>query len=138
MRSHHKLILLYLHFQKTMDSELGKVLTYAERLSTFKPYNPLITWTALDHVKSSLILAGCWLWGGALARKRLSHHQILFIFQFKIEFPHSAFEEYFTSKFQQLNWSYSCEINSIKTQLVFWKHFSSLLEILPQKHQLRT
>ena len=41
-RSRHKLNQFCLHLQKTYEPELGKMLTYRERLPLLNPYDPLI------------------------------------------------------------------------------------------------
>ena len=53
--SRYKLNLLNLQLQKPMDTKLGQVLTYNDRLLPLKPHDPLITWLARSHVIISKI-----------------------------------------------------------------------------------
>ena len=75
VRSCDKCNKLYLHFQKTNGHQLGKMLTYHEGLSSFKPHDCLIIWSMWGHVILwkiyfptlqelwPLNLAGCWVTG---------------------------------------------------------------------------
>ena len=82
--SHNKLKYCISSCRKSMDSKLGKVLTYLGRLSFLKSLDQLITWPTWCHAKSwknisplsqglwALNLTWCWLLRVDSARKRLS------------------------------------------------------------------
>ena len=76
--------------RRPLDTNLGRVLTYHERLPPLNSNDPLITWPTWGYVTIRktcvstfrrlwpLNLAKCWLWAEGAAGKHLSHHWLLF------------------------------------------------------------
>ena len=69
--------------RRLMNTKLGKVLTYSERLPSLKPHDPLIILSMREFWKILFPLSeDLWpvrlLMGGGSARKCFSHHQLAF------------------------------------------------------------